>query len=358
MNESSTVDAINSASSSAISEDELALVHALQVQPRATWTDLADVLGCTTVTASRRWQRLHEEGIAWVTAVPGARCAAFTAFVRLRCAAGHREAVAARLAQDPEAVTIELTAGSFDLFVEVITADLAAFTQYLLARVEKLPGVTQASVAVATHVVTEASRWRLDALEPRASSALADAAHPRTTRSSERPTARQLSELDLRLLTALGADGRQPWDRLAGTTGTSAATARRRVERLLATEEAALRCDIAAPLFGRPVTLSLHAQVPASDLAATARSLTALTSVRFVATLAGPDNLLATFWLRSIEEVHRIESELVARHPAVRVTDRALALRAVKRMGHLLAPSGRSTASVPLGPWAGQNPLN
>lgn len=345
MNESGTA--------AAISEDDLALVHALQVQPRATWTDLADALGCTTVTASRRWQRLHEEGTAWVTAVPGAHCAAFTAFVRLRCAAGHREEVAAQLAQDPEAVTIELTAGSFDLFVEVITADLAAFTRYLLTRVEQIRGVTQASVAVATHVVTEASRWRLDALEPRASSALADTAQ---ARSSGRPSARQLSDLDLRLLTALGADGRQPWDRLARTAGTSAATARRRVERLLATEEAALRCDIAAPLFGRPVTLSLHAEVPATDLAATARSLTALASVRLVATLAGPDDLLATFWLRSVEEVHRIESELVSRHPAVRVTDRALALRAVKRMGHLLDPSGRSTGSVPLGPWATQGP--
>jgi DNA-binding Lrp family transcriptional regulator len=335
-----------------ISEDDLALVHALQVQPRATWTDLAAVLGCTTATAARRWQRLQDEGIAWIAAVPGARCSAFTAFLSLRCSAGRREAVGALLAKDPEAVTIELTAGRYDLFVEVIAPDLAAFTRYLLERVEQVPGVTEVSVAVATHVVTEASRWRLDALEPRLSSALADAGTPRT---GGRPTARALSELDLALLTALGDDGRRPWEGLAQATGTSPATARRRVERLLATEEAALRCDIAAPLFGRPVTYSLRARVPAPELAAAARTLTAVPSVRFVAALAGPDNLLATFWLRSVEEVHRVETEAVARHPEIRVTDRALALRSVKRMGHLLDPDGRSVANVPLGSWTRQN---
>ena len=335
-----------------INEDELALVHALQVQPRATWTDLAGVLGCTTVTAARRWERLHAEGIAWVAAVPGARCSALTAFVRLRCAAGRRETVAAELAGDPEAVTIELTAGGYDLFVEVITPGLADFTRYLLDRVEQLPDVTEVSVDVATHVVTEASRWRLDALAPRLTSALAEAG---ASRPRERPPARGLTELDARLLTALGVDGRRPWDGLAQATGTSAATARRRVERLLATEEAALRCDIAAPLFGRPVTLSLRAQLPAPELAVTARSVTALPGVRFVATLAGPDNLLATFWLRSVEEVHRVEAELLVRHPAVRVTDRALALRAVKRMGRLLDAAGRSAGVVPLGPWAARD---
>lgn len=149
-----------------ISEDDLTLVHALQVQPRATWAELAAALGCTAATAARRWERLGESGVAWVTAVPGPRAAAFIAFVGLRCAPGRRQEVAAALAQDNVAVTVEITAGSQDPLVEVITPDLDSFSRYLLDRIERLPGVTGSQVTIATTVVTEASRLRLDALDP------------------------------------------------------------------------------------------------------------------------------------------------------------------------------------------------
>ena len=333
-----------------IGEDDLALVHALQVRPRASWAELSEVLGCTPATAARRWERLAETGSAWVTAVPGPNCSALTAYVGLRCAPGTREDVAAALAGDPAAVTVEITAGSHDLLVEVITADLATFGRYLLDRIERLSGVTGSTVAIATNVVTEASRWRLDALAPGQSAALGDADRPGSV------PRRQLTELDRRLLAGLGRDGRLAWHRLAHVAGTSAATARRRTERLLGSGEAALRCDVAGPLFERPVTVSLWAQVPAPELGAVARHLAAVPSVRFVATTAGRQNLLVTLWLRSAEEVHRLEAELAARHPAVLVQDRTIALRTAKRMGRIFDASGCGVASVPLAPWVEPTP--
>lgn len=334
-----------------IGEDDLALVNALQVQPRADWTELASVLECAPGTAARRWQRLRETGTAWVTAVPGARCAAFVAYVGLRCAAGRREDVSASLLHDPAAVTVELTAGSYDLLVEVVAPDLAAFSRYLLDRVEKLPGVTAVTVAIATAVLTEASRWRLDALDAGQSSALHAGAGAGTAGAGRRP-ARGLSPLDTALLGELGRDGRRSWEQLARATGTSAATARRRTERLLGTGEAALRCDVAAPLVERSVTASLWVDAPVAELGAVARSLTGVPSVRFVATIAGAQNLLVTVWLRTTNDVHALEAELVARHPSLRVTDRTVALRTAKRMGRLLDDSGRSIDTVGLGPWA------
>ncbi|MGA5817783.1 Lrp/AsnC family transcriptional regulator [Kitasatospora sp. NPDC094028] len=115
------------------------------------------------------------------------------------------------------------------------------------------------------------------------------------------------------MLTSLGRDGRQSRQRLAEQTGTSAATARRRTEHLLASGEVALRCDVAAPLFERPVTVSLWAQVPAPELGAVARFLATAPSVRFVATTVGKQNLLATLWLRTAEDRHRLEGGLGTR---------------------------------------------
>ncbi|MGW1508368.1 Lrp/AsnC family transcriptional regulator [Streptomyces sp. NPDC002394] len=336
-----------------ISEEELAMVHALQVQPRATWSELAAVLGCTAATASRRWEQLQASGTAWVTAVPGPRADAFVAFVALRCAPGRREDVAAALVDDPAAVTVEITAGSHDLLVEVITPGPGAFTRYLLDRVERLPGVVGSTVTIATTVVTEASRWRLDALDPGQSQALAHGALPRSFgAAAARPAARRLSELDRRLLAELSRDGRMPWQQLAERTGTSAATARRRCERLLATGEAALRCDVAAPLIERPVTVSLWTRVPAADLSGVARSLAAVPSVRFIATTAGTHNLLVILWLRSVDEVHHLEVDLAARCPTLAVLDRTIALHTAKRMGRVFDAAGHSSRTVPMGPWA------
>ncbi|MFC4468616.1 hypothetical protein ACFPH6_29490 [Streptomyces xiangluensis] len=45
-------------------------MNALQIHPRASWTLVGDVLGVNPVTAARRWRRLKEAGLAWVTAYP------------------------------------------------------------------------------------------------------------------------------------------------------------------------------------------------------------------------------------------------------------------------------------------------
>lgn len=48
-----------------------ALVHALQIAPRAGWSVIAPVLGVDAATLRRRWQRLQDAGAAWVTCHPG-----------------------------------------------------------------------------------------------------------------------------------------------------------------------------------------------------------------------------------------------------------------------------------------------
>ncbi|KAF2777014.1 hypothetical protein STPH1_1673 [Streptomyces sp. OM5714] len=47
-----------------------ALVDALQLQPRASWTDLGRVLGVNASTVARRWERLSSSGLAWMAAYP------------------------------------------------------------------------------------------------------------------------------------------------------------------------------------------------------------------------------------------------------------------------------------------------
>lgn len=152
------------------SELDLALVNALQLRPRASWSELSPLLGVTAGTLARRWDRLTREGLAWVYAAPGReftrnRC---TAFVLLRCLPQERARLLARLSALPEAVTIEVTApGSSDLLLDVLAPDLPSLSRFLTRELDQLPGIVSVSALFATSLYVEGSRWRLRSSTPR-----------------------------------------------------------------------------------------------------------------------------------------------------------------------------------------------
>jgi DNA-binding Lrp family transcriptional regulator len=329
--------------SAALDEDDLALVEALQRDPRAPWTELAEVVGTNAVTASRRWERLRSAGAAWVTGTPGpgtwdAQC---LAYVDVTCAPCDKTRVAEQLAGDVHALSVDITAGSSDLLVTVAAGDLRTLGSYLLERLDRVPGVTATRTRIATRLYTEGSLWRLGVLPT-----VRPAAGPR-------PFARTapLDGIDKDLMVALGADGRASYAALAQATGTSQPTARRRVDRLVQSGAVLLRTEVSAPLAGWPVSVVLWADAPAGRLDDVATALGRLRQVRLCATLASTPSLVLVAWLGSLDEVHRFEQSLVQSVPAVEVLDRLVVLRAVKRMGHLLDERGCATGSVSMDVW-------
>ncbi|MFC7741398.1 AsnC family transcriptional regulator [Nocardiopsis composta] len=51
-------------------EFDLSLINALQLTPRAAWSDLAPILDVDATTLARRWRRLEEAGLARITVFP------------------------------------------------------------------------------------------------------------------------------------------------------------------------------------------------------------------------------------------------------------------------------------------------
>jgi DNA-binding Lrp family transcriptional regulator len=327
----------------ALDEDDLALVEALQRDPRAPWTAVAEVVGTNAVTASRRWERLRGTGAAWVTGGPGpgSHHAQLLAYVDVTCLPSEKTRVAQQLAGDPHALSVDITAGGRDLLLTVAAVDLVTLGRYLLERLDRVPGVTGTRARIATRLYAEGSTWRLGVLPSNGSAG--------STLPATRPTV--LDEVDRELMSALGVDGRASYAALAQVAGISQPTARRRVDRLISSGAVLLRTDVAAPLAGLPVMVVLSADAPAARLDDAAARLGRLRQVRLSATLAGTPSLLVIAWLASLDEVHRFEQDLVHRVPEVEVVDRLVVLRSVKRMGHLLDPEGRSTGTVPMDVW-------
>ncbi|MDH6121056.1 DNA-binding Lrp family transcriptional regulator [Kitasatospora sp. GAS204A] len=334
-----------------IDELDLVLVDALRLDPRATWSRLAAPLGVDPATLSRRWARLSADRDAWVTCYPSAEHwgMGLMALVSVECRSNEVGAVAATLAADPQAATIEVITGSADLLVTVVGVEPAQVTTYALDRIGRAPGVLRTRTAFVERTLREGSRWREGALDPAQREAIGGA----DPTAAELP-AKRAALVDWWLIRELGADGRMPFAQLAERTGLPSTTVRRRVGELRESGRLVLRCDASQRLAGRTVHTVLWLEVPAPDLDAATGWLAEQTETRMCGVVAGAAaNVVASVVTHQIADTRRVEARLARRFPQARVVDRQVTLRMVKLVGHLLDGEGRSVGYVGIDPWAG-----
>ncbi|MFJ1747098.1 Lrp/AsnC family transcriptional regulator [Streptomyces sp. NPDC088116] len=356
--QSSATQRLAQASPAALDELDRGVVHALQIHPRAPWTLVGEVLGVNPVTAARRWQRLEEAGLAWVTAYPQLSDPRIvvSGIVEVDTEPGIGEDVAEALAADPSVANVKLTAGGRDLVAAVQAGGLEELARLTTLLFRGTPGVRATRTHVATGVPTEGSRWRLRSLDA-AQCARLEEARPHEAAPADATVAEQARNspggaiggdaLDTRLLELLCTDGRMSVPDLAAATGGGLTTVRRRLGSLLASR-VRLRCDLARPLSGWPLSAVYFASVPAQHLQETVGVLSGVQEVRSCSITAGPHNLVIDVWLRTLADVHAFETHLSRRLPRLAIDDRSVVLRTVKHMGRLLDRGGRCVGVVPL----------
>ncbi|WP_377273539.1 Lrp/AsnC family transcriptional regulator [Peterkaempfera sp. SMS 1(5)a] len=326
-----------------VDEADLELIHALQVDPRATWTTLGKVLRAAPVTVARRWQRLQNSGLAWVTCVagPAAHGDFCMAYAEIACHPGRLAEVSSALAAEPAVRYVHHLTGDHGLLVVFALPSPAAVSDHVHALLDPLPGVRDYRLQIRTTGFREPSRWRLRSLEPAQESELRPTGPEDTARASVR-----LQPGDQVLYRLLHEDGRMPFAELAERAGISEPTARRRVRRLLDDRVLRLRCEVAQSVSGWPATSVLWATAPAGHLDAVGRALALLPEVRLCCALTGPRNLLVMVWLRNVGELPAFEAAVSRRFQALTVVDRAVCLHTTKQMGRLLDSAGRSIGLV------------
>ncbi|MEU8032480.1 Lrp/AsnC family transcriptional regulator [Streptomyces sp. NPDC049099] len=333
-----------------LSEDDLALIHALQLRPRASWTELGHALGVDPVTVARRFNRLTEHGTAWVALSPGPRLLdrICLSYAQIDCAPGAAASVSQALSGHPHMLTLERSAGGHDILATVATRDLHALSRYTLDLLPHVPGITAVHARIVTHMFTEGGRWRIAALAPDQRARLST---PPATRSPRRGPS-DLTAFDRALLGRLVHDGRASYQSLATALGVSLSSAKRRIEQLIRLDVLRFRCDFARPLGGWPVAVTFWARVPPADLPAIGHALIRLPETRNCAAVTGPQNLVVQASLHSVDDALRLETQLATAHPSLDIVDRVITLRHDKLLGRLLDAYGRSTGIVPPDVWA------
>ncbi|MEU9994366.1 Lrp/AsnC family transcriptional regulator [Streptomyces sp. NPDC050848] len=325
---------------SVLGEADLALIHALQVAPRATWTDLAAVIGTSPDTLARRWEQLTSGGYAWagILARYHAASAALYAWVEVDCAAGRSEDTAIELAGDPYTHSVHQVTGDADLVLLVTCPDLVALDDYLVRRVQRLPGVTRSRTQVVTRMHPLRNSWQLDQLTPQQAQRLAELTGPAAA-SGRKP--HRFTDTDRRIVAALAGDARISAAELARQVGTSESTVRRRLEALTAGGALFHHCKPAPRFSGRPVFALVKADVPPLEAASASAAVGRLRQTRLVTSVTGPHNLSAAMWLRSVDELNDVTAAVTRAVPGLRIAGTALSLRVRKLGAQVLGSDGR-----------------
>ncbi len=123
-----------------VDELDRGIIEALQENGRESFRRIASLLGVSEATVRARYARLTNEGILQVVAVTNPLGLGFDQALIGVKTSGAPDTVADEIARWPEADYVVVTAGQFDLVVEVVTADRRELLD-LTNRMRALEGV-------------------------------------------------------------------------------------------------------------------------------------------------------------------------------------------------------------------------
>lgn len=315
------------------------LLHAVQIEPRATWTALAPLLEVDPGTLSRRWRRLTEDGIAWSTGLT--RRLGQPALVEIVCEPTKAEAVMAELVADPRVLTLDYTAGSRDLLALISTDDLPGLADYGLQTLGRLAGVRSTRTHLINDIFIDGSNWRFRALSP------AEAARvPPPTAPRSRAPRRVAPELRSAIEQEVWKDGRVAVNAIAEKHGFSPQRVADAIAVLRADGELGFRTDVARALSGWPVSTWYFVEAPARTLELARAALAGVPEIRLAFTSASGFNLILFVWLRNVADVNRFEIALEQALVGARIADRSVVLRLAKHLGRAVGRDTRVIGAV------------
>ncbi len=141
---------------SPLSGVDKAIIEQLQEDGRRPYTEVAAAVGLSEAAVRQRVRKLIDTGVMQIVAVADPLRVGFSlmALVAVR-AEGDLLKTAEALAAVPEVIYVVLTAGSFDLLVELVCADHDHLLKLLNETIRTIPGVTRTETFTYLRVVKE-----------------------------------------------------------------------------------------------------------------------------------------------------------------------------------------------------------
>lgn len=327
-----------------LDETDLELISALQIAPRASWVELAEILDRHPTTLATRWERLRSSGTAWVTAhLMGDPKEMTVTLHDVICRPDQRRNVVEALCRIPEVASVEECSRQKDIMLTVFSRSFDWLHAELTPQLDVIPGLLRHESYHLTELHHAAHDWSV--------TQLSSAQNEQLRRIRQKPMKPSFSHTQLppdfiEIAKVLSKDGRATASDVAVETGLSVSTSRRRIQRVIESGVLAFRCDVAHTRVGFPLACQWQARLPIEMHRDVSQTLRQLGALRFCGSITGRANLVFAFWLRNQAQVVQIERGIAQFLPELKIIESTMFNSSVKRMGWRLGSGGVATGEV------------
>jgi Lrp/AsnC family transcriptional regulator for asnA, asnC and gidA len=139
---------------------DTAIIRALQTDGRVPYSRLGPMVGLSQAAVRQRVQRLIDRGVMQVVAVtdPAMLGLGIQAMVGVRVE-GDPRVVADAIAESDAVDYVVVTAGRYDLLVEVVAPDAAHLLDLVTDTIRHVPGVTSTEILTYLKLVKQTYAW-------------------------------------------------------------------------------------------------------------------------------------------------------------------------------------------------------
>ncbi|WP_205215068.1 Lrp/AsnC family transcriptional regulator [Amycolatopsis albispora] len=304
------------------------LLHALQLDGRASFSRIGEVLGVSGQTVARHYTALRSHGMIKVIGLSDPDLLGEVLWLtRVRCTPDAAGAVAGAIARRDDTAWVHLTSGGTEIVcVTRVPGGNSDENTPLLQQLPHTPRVLDVTAQCVLNVFLGGGEGLLR--KARVLTAAEVEALSWTTDATPR---HEMSEQDCAMLALLRTDGRTQIAELAAATGWSQTTVRRRLAELRAGGLLRFVVDFDHRLLGYGVHVLLWLSVEPADLEM-AGTLMAEEhpEVAYVAATTGRTNLVAGVVCTSVKDLYGYLTRRLAVLPGVRQIETAPVVRTLK----------------------------
>jgi DNA-binding Lrp family transcriptional regulator len=307
------------------------LLHALQLDGRAPFSTIAEVLGVSDQTIARRYSRLHDARRLRVRGLSDAQRLRDTRWiVRVQCTPNAAAAAADALARRPDTSWISLTSGGTEIVCVVRTASGDQDNRLLLQTLPRNRFVVAMTAHCVLHTFFGDPAGLINKLGSLNKRQVAKLRRPPVSATTE-PVS--LSAVDRKLLALLENDGRATFAELAVAADASQTTVRRRIAELRANGALYFDVDFDQALLDLHVRAMVWLSVAPSQLVAVGKALAGHPETAYVAATTGASNLYASVVCADTAALYTYLTTRIAALTGIERVETVPIVRSVKRSG-------------------------
>ncbi|WP_233273613.1 Lrp/AsnC family transcriptional regulator [Streptomyces broussonetiae] len=328
--------------SAVVQPEDVRLIRALQVAPRASFASIADALGLAEGAVTRRYRRLRAEGVIRVAGVvdPGA-LGQSRWLVRLRCRPGSVPAIADALAKRDDVSWVALGAAGSEITCAVRSRTREQREDLLGQRLPRTAAVIDihASAVLRQFVGGRGHYWAAlrGTLTPQQEAMLGSEGSPFTESPVVPRDPVQLTAEDEKMLDVLAADGRASLVDLGAAADLTPGRVSRRLHVLLRRRVVHVDVEIAPAALGYHARALLWLRVHPAAVKSVGRTLAQEPAIAFAAAVSGPCNLHAVAHCRDLNELFEFTSDRIGSMSGVQSMEISPVLQQIKQAGTLVS---------------------